>query len=114
MLKIQPHVMMNGKSKRNNDEQLWKLDETVIIDNQIEQVRLMGDTGATISAMDADYAAKQYPKAIQKLKRGMTASTAGNQISIKDYIEVTFIDPKTKETITIEDFYLIKNLPATM
>ena len=42
MLQLQPHIMINGKGKQNNDEQLWKLDETVIIDDQVEQVRLMG------------------------------------------------------------------------
>ena len=87
MLKLQPHVMINGKNKRHNDEKLWKLDETVIIGDQVEHVRLMGDTGATISVVNAEYAKKKYPKAVQKLKRSMTASTAGHQMYPQSFPE---------------------------
>ena len=111
-LVLKPHVLMQHFNQGSQRAQVWNIHETVKIEKKYYRVRIMGDTGASISAIDHAYAYKKYGTAIQKLKTAMQATTAGKDISITEYIEITFIDPQTKKPIAIEDFYLIKNLPA--
>ena len=68
----------------------------------------MGDTGATLCAINAQYARKYFSEEIKTLKTSLKATTANGTIPLKEYIDISMKTPN-KGKITLE-FYLIPEL----
>ena len=108
-----PKVLINTTNEPRENE-LWQLKEKVRIGDKYYTIKLMGDTGASISAIDRKYAKDNFPNHIQKLKRSFEAQTAGEGINLTEFIQMTFVEPETRVPITTTDFYLIDNLPSKL
>ena len=99
---------LDGKRDRTK---LWEINEHIQLDNKIHRIQMMADTGATVSAINADLAKECFPHHIKKLTRAIPINTAGHEIQVTHLIEFTFIDIKNgNRHITVEDFYLLENL----
>ena len=107
---------INTQVTQSVDTQLsirnWHIKAHIMLPNgEIQQIKLFADTGATIVALNARYAKAKYPNLIQTRRRPLIVWTAGQRhLSLRDFIELHFINPKTGKTITIIEAYLIENL----
>ena len=101
--KIEDTILTNQKH--------WNINTWIIIDDSSRCIKMMADTGATISAINADLARYKYEQHIQKLKRAEKAITAGHkELNLTQFIELKFINPYTNQILTTMNFYLIENL----
>ena len=109
---IRVHRVLTNSMGNYFDEEMWKIQETAVIGDKLLKLDLMGDTGATVSAINEKYAKKHFPNCIQTLKRSFIVNTAGTPKKIYQFIEITIVEPKTNIPITTTDFYLMKKLPT--
>ena len=103
-----PQIVEDSFLKQEDRESVWQFSQYVRINKETLPISLMGDTGATICIVNDAYARKNFQSSIRSLKTPLKAKTANNQtLPLRDYIDVTVLDNKTKRTIATYEFYLV-------
>jgi hypothetical protein len=111
-IRTEPHTIhtIPDSILDKKEKQLWKFDEYIRYNNDVIKISLMGDTGASICAMNKTYAKQKFPDKIKRLKRSIYARTASKTIALNEYIDLTFVNKNTKVPIITIEFYLIDNI----
>ena len=95
-----------------NNTNIWEITEPILEWNKkITQITLMADTGASLCAINAEFARKHFPSSEIKNCKNIPCKVAGNGIlELTQYVDITFVNPTTHQQIITIEFYLIPGL----